>query len=107
MGGPKAADLGHGAGGGALRCAYERLRQAVLSGDAGGWRLGHGVLVTRGMAAWMAAWAAPSEAPVYETAAPVLSLEPIPISQPPHAPSSRLGANPIVTVLAQMVLAHA
>jgi hypothetical protein len=107
MGGPKAADLGHGAGGGALRCAYEQLRQAVLSGDAGGWRLGHGVLVTRGMAAWMAAWTAPEDAPVCETAAPVLSLDPFSIPRPPQAPSSRLGANPIVTVLAQMALAHA
>jgi len=105
MGGPKAADVGRGAPGG-LGETYERLRQAVLSGDAGGWRLGHGVLVTKGMAAWMAAWAAPGEAPVSETTASVLSLEPIPISQPPHAPSSRLGANPIVTALAQMVLAH-
>jgi hypothetical protein len=32
---------------------YERLRSAVLSGSAGGWRLGHGVLSARGMVAWM------------------------------------------------------
>jgi len=106
MGGPKAPDVGRGAPGAPCE-TYERLRQAVLSGDAGGWRLGHGVLVTKGMAAWMAAWAAPSEAPVCETTAPVLSLDPMFISRPPHAPSSRLGANPIVTALAQMVLAHA
>ena len=35
--------------------AYERLRVAVLSGGAGGWRLGHGVLCARGMTAWMSA----------------------------------------------------
>ena len=38
---------------GALSEAYERLRDAVLSGGAGGWRLGHAVLSTRGTAAWM------------------------------------------------------
>ena len=40
---------------GALSEAYERLREAVLSGGAGGWRLGHGVLSARGMTAWMSA----------------------------------------------------
>ena len=40
---------------GALSEAYERLRAAVLSGGAGGWRLGHGVLSARGMTAWMSA----------------------------------------------------
>jgi hypothetical protein len=38
---------------GALSEAYERLREAVLSGGAGGWRLGHGVLSARGMTGWM------------------------------------------------------
>jgi hypothetical protein len=40
---------------GALGEAYERLRDAVLSGSAGGWRLGHAVLSARGTAAWMTA----------------------------------------------------
>ena len=40
---------------GALSEAYERLREAVLSSGAGGWRLGHGVLSARGMTAWMSA----------------------------------------------------
>jgi hypothetical protein len=40
---------------GALSEAYERLRAAVLSGGAGGWRLGHGVLCARGMTVWMSA----------------------------------------------------
>ena len=35
---------------------YEQLRQQVLGGDAGGWRLGLGVLQDRGMAGWLAAW---------------------------------------------------
>jgi hypothetical protein len=38
---------------GALSAGYERLREAVLSGGAGGWRLGHGVLSARGMTAWI------------------------------------------------------
>ena len=40
---------------GALGAGYERLHSAVLSGGAGGWRLGHGVLATRGTVAWTAA----------------------------------------------------
>ena len=40
---------------GALSEAYERLREAVLSSSAGGWRLGQGVLSARGMTAWMSA----------------------------------------------------
>lgn len=40
---------------GALGEAYERLRDAVLSGGSGGWRLGHGVLSGRGTTAWMTA----------------------------------------------------
>jgi hypothetical protein len=39
----------------ALGEAYERLRDAVLAGGAGGWRLGHGVLSARGTTAWMSA----------------------------------------------------
>jgi hypothetical protein len=62
------------------------------------------------MVAWMAGWAgwaAPTGAPGSETAAPVLPFEPFPLPTPTQAPSSRLGADPIVTVLAQMALAHA
>jgi hypothetical protein len=59
------------------------------------------------MAAWMAAWTATADAPVTETTTPVLSLDPFALTPPPQAPSSRSGANPIVTVLAQMALAHA
>jgi hypothetical protein len=35
---------------------YEQLRRQVLAGDAGGWRLGLGVLQHRGVAVWLAAW---------------------------------------------------
>jgi hypothetical protein len=41
---------------GALRDGYERLRCAVLSGSASGWRLGHGVLCARGMTGWMSSF---------------------------------------------------
>jgi hypothetical protein len=33
--------------------SYERMRAAVLSGAPDGFRLGHGVLATRGVVAWM------------------------------------------------------
>jgi hypothetical protein len=52
------ADSDHarpGGDAGALSEAYERLRDAVLSSGAGGWRLGHGVLSARGMTAWIGA----------------------------------------------------
>jgi hypothetical protein len=106
-GGPKAADADRGAPI-PLRESYETLRRGVLSGEPGSWRLGHGVLVVRGMAAWMAAWAAGSAAPVPETTASLLStFETLPIHPPPRAPSSRPGAAAIVTALTQMILARA
>jgi hypothetical protein len=54
---PKAADRPSGA---QLADRYEQLRQAAAAGS-GGWRHGLGVLATKGMAGWMAAWAAVSE----------------------------------------------
>jgi hypothetical protein len=72
----------------------------VLSGGAGGWRLGHGVLATRGTVAWIAAVgeAAPGPPPAAATAEaqPAAST----VSSPP-------GACEIVAVLAQMTLAIA
>jgi len=50
----------------------------VLGGDAGGWRLGLGVLHNRGVAAWLAAWdGLPAPAPVsaYEAAGVTWWLE--------------------------------
>jgi hypothetical protein len=40
----------------ALRAGYERLRAAVLSERPDGFRLGHAVLLTRGMLAWIGAF---------------------------------------------------
>jgi hypothetical protein len=73
--------------------AYERLRSAVLSGGAGGWRLGHGLLCARGMVAWMSTVgeAAPAASPAPGTSAPVM---PLPAAD----------ADQVVAVLAQMVL---
>ncbi len=76
---------------GALAAGYERLRSAVLSGSAGGWRLGHGVLSTRGMVAWMSTIG--EAAPAASTAGPA-----------PVTPLPAADADQVVAVLAQMVL---
>jgi hypothetical protein len=74
---------------------YERLRSAVLSGGAGGWRLGHGVLRARGMVAWMSTVgeAAPAASAAAGTPAPA-----------PIMPLPAADADQVVAVLAQMVL---
>ncbi len=97
----------------ALVAGYEAMRAAVLSGHPEGWRHGHGVLASRGVAAWMATWAAVAPAPAAGTPAPEPSDPPIPSpSRPtdhnPAAPtlSSLRNAGEIVAVLAQMALAH-
>jgi hypothetical protein len=91
------ADGEHGPCGdpGALTACYERLRAAVLSGSAGGWRLGHGVLSARGMVAWMSTVgeAAPPASAAAGTADPA-----------PAAPLPSADADQVVAVLAQMVL---
>ena len=90
-----------------LTAGYERLRAAVLSGSASGWRLGHGVLSARGMTGWMSAFG--------ELAAPVVggtgaTTGPAPRSSAdscdaPNAQTVSLpGADQVVQVLAQMVL---
>ena len=90
---------------GALRAGYERLREAVLSGGAGGWRLGHGVLSARGMAAWMSAvgeLAPPAPATAAAGQAPPSLPEGC---QPPAGrPVSLPKGDQVVQVLAQMVL---
>ncbi len=73
---------------GALAGGYERLRSAVLSGGAGGWRLGHAVLSASGMVAWMRA--------VTELAP---AANPAPLTPLPAA-----DADQVVAVLAQMML---
>jgi len=104
---------------------YEQLRAAAASGS-GGWRHGLGVLVARGTAAWMAAWAAVEAAPpepgatagtTPQAGASLSATTPAP-STPgirggdagsTSACSSFLpaGTDQIVAVLAQMTLAHA
>ena len=83
----------------AVRSGYERLRDAVLPGRPDGWRLGHGVLVTRGMVAWIAAAAG--------TAAIVPARTEVaePVTVP--SASSLPAAGEIVAVLGQMAFALA
>lgn len=95
---------------GALSAGYERLRAAVLSGAAGGWRLGHGVLCAGGMAGWMSAFGefappAPGGTGAADPAPPFSSegreaATDRPVSELP-------GADQVVAVLAQMTLALA
>jgi hypothetical protein len=91
---------------GALRDDYERLRAAVLSGAAGGWRLGHGVLCARGMVGWISAVGALAGPGAVGAGA----ARPTPPSSANsrEAPSDRTvplpGADQVVQVLAQMVL---
>jgi hypothetical protein len=91
---------------GALAAGYERLRAAVLSGSAGGWRLGHGLLSARGTVAWMRAVGAaapPAAAGMDVTGAgPRSSAE---CREPPTGrPESLPDADQVVAVLTQMVL---
>jgi hypothetical protein len=99
---------------GSLAAGYEQLRERALSGQPDGWRLGHGVLVGKGMVAWANAWtthalaqdATPgTSAPDQPTAPTTPSL-----STPnphPSALSSLPCAGQLVAVLTQMALAHA
>jgi len=93
----------------ALGDAYERLRAAVLAGAASGWRLGHGVLSTRGVTAWISA--------VGELAPPLVGTSGAGTGGGPPAsagPSQPAGpglalpqADQVVAVLTQMVLPFA
>jgi len=94
----------------------------VLTGQGGGWRQGLGVLCTRGMAVWVAAWAALPLSPHVNdaagTTAPAGSV-PVRFDPVPDQPAERGGVEPactafppvatsrIVAVLAQLTLAHA
>jgi hypothetical protein len=89
-----------------LTAGYEQLRSAVLSGDAGGWRLGHGVLCTRGMTAWMSA-VGELALPVGGTAGAATGAEaPAPAGRerPTGQPVALPAADQVVAVLTQMVL---
>jgi len=81
-----------------IDASYERLRAAVLCGEPDGFRLGHGVLATRGVVAWIAALSSlPAPAPR--------------AGERSHPPAGEVVALPnaqqLVGVLAQMTLAHA
>lgn len=83
----------------AVRSGYERLRAAVLSGRPDGFRLGHGVLVTRGTVAWITAVTDAAAVPAARGGMP----EPVPVSSACSLPA----AGEIVAVLAQMAFAIA
>ena len=90
--------------------AYESLRAAVLANNLEGRRLELGVLTARGLATWMATWSALSPASRPGTAAPDPSLPADPPSNPSPRGSSLSSlprADQIVSVIAQMALAHA
>jgi hypothetical protein len=93
----------------ALSAGYERLRAAVLSGDAGGWRLGHGLLAARGMAGWMRAFGELA-APVLAPSAGAAAADGAPPARSARGeastaePVSLPCADQVVAVLAQMVL---
>ena len=96
---------------------YEQARQVALGGGIQGWRYGLGVLAARGVAAWMATWAA-----LVPTGAPDPSGTSVQ-AEPPSAAESQKGgagstgsactpfptpaADAVVAVLAQMTLVHA
>jgi len=100
---------------------YERLRGLVVAGQAGGWRHGLGVLSARGMAAWMAAWAAlPAEPEVHAAAATTSQADSSLSTSTPSLPTAAQEGGPepacvwfpaaattqVVAVLAQLTLAH-
>lgn len=96
------ADQASGERGGdpvAVRSGYERLREAVLSGRPDGFRLGHGVLVTRGTVAWIAAVTDAAAVPAARGGVP----EPEQVSPACSLPAT----GEIVAVLAQMAFAIA
>lgn len=78
----------------ALRTGYEDLRQGVLGPGDGAQSLGEALLMRRGMAAWMRAWAeiAPSKEKTPREAAECDGVLPV------------VGRGEIVTILAHMAL---
>jgi len=92
----------------ALVEGYEALREAVLGGRAEGWRHGYGTLAGRGMAAWMATRASLAPAPGAGTPAPTSdpSTPATSVTTDPSMLSSLRNAGEIVSVVAQMALAH-
>lgn len=80
-----------------LVARYEQLRAVVLDGHPGGVGLGLGVLVGRGLAAWIAVW----------RSAPPPAC-PIPAASTLRSPAGSTGAasSDLVNVLVAMALAH-
>ncbi|MCA1700437.1 MAG: hypothetical protein LC790_16675 [Actinobacteria bacterium] len=85
----------------ALGASYERLRATVLAGRPEGFRLGHGVLIARGMAAFIATLPAPAAAAGVEAQ----------VGERAELPAASVSALPcggeVVAVLSEMALAHA
>jgi hypothetical protein len=94
----------------ALRAGYERLRAAVLSGRPEGFRLGHGVLLARGMLAWMGAFgslAAPTPGGQARERGAAAGGPALADERSADEVVSLPGADQLVAVLAQMTLFHA
>ena len=94
-----------------LVSSYEQLRDRVVAGQPDGWRLGHGLLVGKGMVAWFGVCATFAPAPVAGTAAPELAstsstVSPSTNTAHPSALPSLPNAGQLVAVLTQMTLAH-
>ncbi len=88
----------------------------VLAQRPGGWQLGHAVLASKGMVAWIGAWTTLAPAPAVGTSAPDhgaptnlsgSTTTSTPSTDPPVALSSLPNAAQLVAVLTQMALVHA
>lgn len=89
----------------ALVEGYERLRAQAMAGQAGSWRLGHGLLLGKGLAAWLAVCAAT----LNSTAAATPPSRGAAATTVPETSVAALGGAPaaaLVSVLAQMALVH-
>ena len=96
---------------------YEQARQVALGGGVQGWRYGLGVLAARGVAAWMATWAALTSTTAPDPSGTSVQAEPPSATEPQEGGAGSTGpactpfptpaADAVVAVLAQMTLAHA
>jgi len=80
---------------------YERLREQALAGHPGAWRLGHGLLLGKGLAAWLAVCTV-----TLSTTAPLPARAATTPTARPGAVPGGAPAAALVSVLAQMALAH-
>jgi len=96
---------------------YEQARQVALGGGVQGWRYGLGVLAARGVAAWMATWAALTINGAPDPSRTSVQTEPPSATErqeggadstgPARTPFPTPAADAVVAILAQMTLAHA